>query len=430
MFEPLVIRARRARWWVFGLYLVLIGFGSLAQPKPPGQTVSDRVVQAHREVGTAVVSVRYGIYYTRADETEFVTTDYRVVLDRPGGRVRVDRPGFTLVSDGRDIFLVAEALPGRHLHMPLDGGLTYERLVEVFPDLANPTPPALVYLLAEDPVAQFTGDPSVDATPLGPADGGGQGQIRLAFPLGQGSHQQGFDRESGLVEQVLIDLDVKGQDLEAVRFHYAFEWSAVDEPVDEAVFELDLKQSQEMTTLAAFLSPPGGGGPGGAAGQGGGAGGGTLIGLPLPEIELAVLGSEDKVKLSELGEGVVVLECFATWSKTSVLDLPALAEYEAWCKENNHAVGVYGVAVGEQAEKMTKWMEALEKTAKKEIGLTVLLDPSTEAAMALKLPTVPRTLVVVDGRVVDVFGGVKPTYLEDLKEGTAGWLEKVEDKGE
>ena len=75
---------------------------------------------------------------------------------------------------------------------------------------------------------------------------------------------------------------------------------------------------------------------------------------------------------------------------------------------------------------MTKWIEALEKTAKRKVDLAVLLDTSTQAAMALKLPTVPRTLIVVDGRVVEVYGGLKPTFLGDLKEGLSGWLEKVQ----
>ena len=110
--------------------------------------------------------------------------------------------------------------------------------------------------------------------------------------------------------------------------------------------------------------------------------GGTLIGMPLPEKELGVLATDEKVKLSELDEGVVVLEFFATWSKSSVLDLPALAEFKAWCKEKEHDVRVYGVAVGAQPDHMAKWMDALEKTAKKKVELPILMDASTEAAMA------------------------------------------------
>lgn len=411
---------------VFCAGLMLLAIGAVAQPAPPGPTQTDRVIQVHREVASAVVEVRYGVYFTRIDETEFVTSEYRITFDRPSNRLRIDRPGYTLVSDGTDILLVAEALPGRHLRMPLDGALTYDRLVGVFPDLANPTAPALLYLFDDDPVAQFAEGQVKNASQLHPAQ---TDQIHLAYPLSQGRHTQRFNGESRLIEQVLIDLDVKRQDLEAARFHYAFDWSQVDEPIADAEFVLDLKQSQEMTTLAAFLSPNGGNAqqnPGGPGGQGGGgAAGNTLIGMPLPEIELNVLGSDEKVKLSELDKGVVILEFFATWSKTSVLDLPALAEFKSWCKENKHEVRVYGIAVGDQPDYLTKWIEALEKTAKKEVALPMLMDTSIKAAEAMKLPTVPRTLIVVDGRVVDVYGGVKPTYLDDLKEGMPGWLEKV-----
>jgi hypothetical protein len=424
------IRDRGVLWLALVAGLLLPGPRTEAQPGPPGQTATDRVIEAHRDVQSASVRVDYGVYYSRAEETEFVTTAYRLVFDRPTNRLRIDRPGFTMISDGTDILLTAEALPNRHLRMPLNGKLTYERLLEVFPDLANPTPPALAYLFSKDPVSHFADQQAGGPTPLAPT---ASGQTHLDFPLGgQGRHTQSFDGTSRLLEQVLIDLNVGRADLEAVRFHYDLNWSAINEPVDDAAFEIDLKQSHEMTTLAAFLSPNGGNAQPGPAGQGGGvAAGGSLVGMPLPEIELDVLGTDDKVKLSELDKGVVILECFASWSKTSTLDLPALAEYKAWCKEEGHAVQIYAIAVGEQSNNMTKWMDALEKASKKKIDLPVLMDTSTEAAIALKLPTVPRTLIVVDGRVIDVFGGVKPTYLDDLKKGTSGWLEKIKkEKGE
>lgn len=430
MEQQSVIRVGVVGRLAIGLCLVLSSLSALAQPAPPGQKAQakvDRVIEAHRAVQSATVQASYGLYFARPDETEFVTSRYRIVFDRPTKRVRIDRPGYTLISDGKQIYLVADALPGRHLRVPLTGELTYESLVAVFPDLADPTPPVLVYLLSEDPVAKFVVAEAGAPSALPPTDQ----QTHLDFPLAQGSHKHSFQKRSLLMDEMLVHLSLGQPDLTAVRFHYAFEWSAIDQPVDDTEFELDLKQSHEFTTLAAFLSPNGGNAQAGPGGQGGGvAAGNSLVGMPLPEIELEQLGSDKKVKLSELDEGVVILECFATWSKTSVLDLPALAEFKAWCEENKHEVQTYAVAVGEQAEHMTKWMDALEKTAKKEIDLPVLLDTSTEAAVAMKLPTVPRTMIVVDGRVVDVYGGVKPTYLDDLKKGMPQWLEKVAEQDE
>lgn len=419
---------------VGAILLVLFGLSAVAQPTPPGPTETDRVLQAHREIESAQIDVRFGQYFSYPDETEFAVAEYRLLFDRPGQRLRIDRPGYTLVCDGKDVLLTAEALPGRHLRMPLNNQFTYERFIEVFPDLGQPLPPALVLLTAESPVGQLSGGQAEQLTRVAPEHALPNPSTYLSLPVTQGSAQLVVDTASHHLASMLVQIDAQalaGSGLDAVRLHYDIKWSKLGEPIDDDQFDLDLKQSQEMTTLAAFLSPNGGNAqqnPGaGPGGQGGGvAEGATLIGMPLPDIELDVLGKDEKVKLSELDKGVVVLECFATWSKSSVLDLPALAQFKAWCTEKNHDVRVYGVAVGEQSEHMTKWMDALEKTAKKKVDLPILIDTTTEAAMAMKLPTVPRTLIVVDGRVVEVYGGLKPTYLDDLKEGLPGWLEKVE----
>ena len=434
MNKPKAIRDRHRWQAALTAVLMLLGLSTSAQPGPPGQTETDRVIQAHRAIESAQIDVRFAQYFSYPDETEFAIAEYRVLLDRKAKRVRIDRPGYTLLCDGTNILLAAEALPGRHLKMPMADQFTYERLAEVFPDLAQPIPPALVLLLSESPVEQLSAGQTDQMTRIAPDHPAAPQAIHLSVPMQLGSSELVLDGESRRVQSMLTEVDAQqlaGSGLDAVRMHYDIKWSAVNEPIEEAAFELDLKQSQEMTTLAAFLSPNGGNAQPGPGGQGGGvAQGNTLIGMPLPEIELQLLGSNKKVKLSDLDEGVFVLECFATWSKASVLDLPALAEFKEWCKEKEHAVRVYAVAVGEQSEHMTKWMEALEKTAKKKVDLPILLDTSTEAAVAMKLPTVPRTLVIVDGRVVDVYGGVKPTYLDDLKEGLPGWLEKVKEREE
>lgn len=422
------IRDSRGYQWTLAVCLMLMSVHVSAQPGPPGQTETDRVVQGHQAVATAQIDVRFCQYFSYPDETEFATAEYVVLFDREGQRVRIDRPGYTLICDGKDVLLTAEALPGRHLRMPLEDKFTYERLAEVFPDLGEPIPPALVLLMAESPLVQLSMGQSDQLTRITPEHADRAKSVHLGLPMQLGQGTLVVDAESRLLQSMLAEVgasQLAGSGLDAVRLHYDITWSKVNKPLDDGAFELDLKQSHEMTTLAAFLSPSGGGGQGGPGGQAGGAGG-SLVGMPLPEIELDQLGSDKKVKLSDLDEGVVILECFASWSKTSVLDLPALTDFKAWCKEKKHDIQIYAIAVGDQSEHMAKWVEALEKTAKKKIDTPILMDTATEAAMAMKLPTVPRTLIVVDGRVVDVFGGVKPTYLDDLKEGLPKWLEKVE----
>lgn len=426
-----------ARWgWLVSVAVGLLLTGpAMGQADPPGQTQFHRVVEAHRAVQAVVLEVRFATYYCYPDETEFIDTGYRVALDRPGKRLRIDRPGYTLICDGVDILLVADALPGRHLRIPLSGPLTYERLVEVFPDLADPTAPGLIMLLSDDPVAVLSDGQVQDTTTLGAPNVAGRPLLRFGLPMQLGRCELTCDGKTQLLDQALMEVDSKrlaNAPVDAVRFHYALVWNDINQSVDDALFKLDLKRSQEMTTLAQFLSTgsgvprgPRGAGGGGAPGGGGAAPAATLVGLPLPDVELALLGSDKKVNLADIEEGVAIVEFYASWTKASTLDLPALTAFRAWCEANDHEVAIYGVAVGETDASMGKWMVALERTAKKKITVPILLDPTTDAAMAMKLPTVPRTIIAVDGRVVDVFGGVKPKFLKDLKQGFPKWQEKV-----
>ena len=249
-----------------------------------------------------------------------------------------------------------------------------------------------------------------------------------AINVGFGEAELLHDARTKCLADLRIAVDkqqLAGSGLDAVQFHYGVKWSAVNEEVDDELFELDLNGSTEMTTLAQFLAPSG---PGAGRGPGNVGGGGSLIGQSLPDIELALLGGEEdeKIRLSDLDGGVVVVEFFASWTRPSVLDLPVLEDFSAWAEEEQHEAEVYAVAVGETPESIAKWLEVLEKTAGREVDVPILLDTTTDAAVALKLPTVPRTLIVVDGKIVEVYGGMKPEFLDDLKKGLPGWLEKIE----
>jgi len=404
--------------------------GAPAAPGTPGaaaQSLSDKFVQAHRDVESAVVEVRFSPYFTYPDETQTLTVEYRVVLDRKAGRVRIDRPGYTLICDGKDILLVSDAIKGKHLRVPLEGALSYEKLATVFPDLANPLPPALILLLSDDPMSWLSAGQAQKATPLAPLDTPAGQRALLKLPAQYGDAEFTSLPGSLLLDEMLMKVDptnLAGSGMEAARFHYNVAWSSLNQPVDDALFVLDLKASRQTTTLQDFLAVGGG-----AGGQGQGPGGGaveqpkSLVGQPLPDLDIEQLGSDQKVNLSKLDQKVVVLEFFASWTRPSTLDVPALSDYLAWCQKEGHDVAVYAIAVGESSESMSSWKDKLEKLTGRAIDVPILLDTSTDVAQKLGLPTLPRTMIVIDGKVVDVKGGTKTGFLEELKKATPDWLE-------
>ena len=429
-----------------GLLMAVVASPAVkAQPGPPGPSVSDPAVQAHRSIDTAKLEVRFSTYYCYPDETEFITANYSLVLDRPNNRLRIDRPGFTVICDGKDIVVTAAALPGRHLRLPAPSPLTYETLIKELPDLEHPTAPGLIMLLSNTPMSILSDGQANDATSLGPVKLSGKTLNQLKLPMQLGDCVLSCAQNTNLLDQVLIEVDPKNLQnapVDAVRFHYAMTWSEVGKPVEDKLFEFDLKKSHEMTSMAQFLSNGGVAAPGtvpqghGQPGQGAPPPNpppsppNTIVGMPLPDLDLAVLGQDKTINLFNQDKGVVIVEFYASWTKVSALDLPRLSDFDSWAKEQGTPVKVFAVAVGETKQSMTPWIDALEKTAKQKIEYPILLDSEMKAAMAMKLPTVPRTIIAVDGRVVDVYGGTKPSFLDDLKKGLPEWKIKSESAGD
>ncbi len=385
-----------------------------------GDPLPDRVVQAHRDLERAHVVADYTIYFSYPDETEFVSTHYEVWLDRTTDRLRINRPGFTLVCDGQTVFLRSERIPGRHLEAPLADGLSYDALVRLVPDVNDPVPPALALLLADTPMMWLSAGHAPAADALKPRDDDPAARPRLRLPTQLGDLTFSCDPATLLLDDVVLVADDKqldGSGLVDARFHYGLTVLPAEEPFDDGLFTFDTRQSQAVGTMAELLAPPRN-----PNAQQGGPNAPTLIDLTLPEVELAVLDADETLDLSTLDEGVVVLEFFATWSRPSLTDLGDLVAYQDWADEEGHDVRVFAVNVLEKSKQVREWIALLSEQTGVDYDLPVLLDVTGQAAMTLGLPTVPRTVVFVDGRIVTVFGGVKPEFGQMLRDATPGWL--------
>ena len=392
-----------------------------------------RVVQAHRDIERGHVSAHYTAYFSHPDETEWVSTTYQVWLDRPAQRLRVDRPGFTLVCDGQTVYLRSESLPGRHLETPLGGKLDYAALVDLVPDVNDPVLPTVILMLADEPMFWLSAGHANRAQSLRPQNNDPESRPRLRLTAQLEELTLACDPGSHLLDEGVLLIDPQqfaGTDLTETRLHYQFEITPAAEAFPDKTFQFETEGSQAFATMDELLAPTT---PTTIPHQAAQAGPGqpvTLLGQTLPEIELQVLDQGEMNNLATLDEGLVVLEFFATWSRPSLTDLGDLVAYRDWAQEQGYDLRVIAVNVMEKPKQVREWLERLSQQTGIDYDLPVLLDVAGEAANALGLPTVPRTVVLVDGAIVEVFGGLKPEFGQMLRDATPGWLGEEDTVGE
>ncbi len=135
----------------------------------------------------------------------------------------------------------------------------------------------------------------------------------------------------------------------------------------------------------------------------------SLVGKDAEDIELAMLGSDDKFKLSSYkGKKIVILDFWATWCGPCVRALPILMEGAKEFADKD--VILIGVNQQENPATIKSFLE------KKDWDLKVVLDADGKAAGKYFVRGIPQTVIVgKDGKVKNVHVGLSPTLKDDLK---------------
>lgn len=396
-----------------------------AEPDPAADFIS-----AHQSIQYARLSTTYTATYTGPNHVESTPSDYILLYDRQNSQLRIDRPGFSVACDGEHVTLISPSIPDRYLQVPLDGPLTYARLIEIVPDLADPIAPELILLLEADPAPWLSAGNTPALIPLKPDRDDPLSRQRFNVDTQLGAMTLVAHPDTDRISEALQIADEKhlaGSGLTDARFEWRVVWDSIDEAIDEEDFALDIGEAEQVDSMQAFLAPPTP--PPSAVPPGGGGGGPTLIGLELPEVELGPSGGGEAIALSDLGAeacadgGLLIIEFYANWTRPSAGDIPVLVEFQDWCEENDKPVTVVLIAVMQKRKETQQWLDLLAERTGTPIDLPVLLDPGGQATQALRLPGIPRTMILRDGKIIEVWGNVKPTFAEDLREKVDGWLD-------
>lgn len=127
-----------------------------------------------------------------------------------------------------------------------------------------------------------------------------------------------------------------------------------------------------------------------------------------PVFTLAALSGEEIALSNKLGEGVIVLDFFATWCPPCVRGLPVIdslsKEFEA------QGVQFYAVNVMEDKDAVQSFIKS------KGLELEVLLDQSGEVSDLYHVQGIPQTVIIgKDGKVHTVHVGVTSGFEEELR---------------
>ena len=154
-----------------------------------------------------------------------------------------------------------------------------------------------------------------------------------------------------------------------------------------------------------------------------------VIGTPAPDFTLELLGSNEKVTLSEVKEKVIVLDFWATWCVPCKKMHPALEAVYKWAKENNKSIAFYCINQKEESKLVSEYWE------KNSSDIPVLLDTDSSVFTAYKGSGIPYIIIISGGIIQNALigsgakVGVLEQYIKDMIVTAEGFsLDELDEK--
>ena len=326
-------------------------------------------------------------------------TTMSLTFDRSSDKLKLEHPNATVVVKDGTLRATLTDADGYYIETAMPE-LSYDALTQAVPALGQPQMLNLVLLLADDPASTLAGEPADFA----PAD-----DATSILDTPAGTWQIRFNSEE-LATAAIFEMKAGQMGPNAAEMSYDYTLATGEKALARDAFALDTTGRQKVDSfqgLVAALQSGGTGGGAGAAAQD--AGGSPLVGNDAPDFTLARLEGEEKVKLSDLDDRVVVLDFWATWCPPCVKGMPEVQAVRDWAKQENKPVDVFAVNLREQPGQVRDFLK------KHDLDLPVLMDDDGSAAEAYRVEAIPTTVVIAYGKVANVHVGLAPNLQSALK---------------
>jgi peroxiredoxin len=322
----------------------------------------------------------------------FDGTSDKLKLEHPNGTVVVQDGTLRATLTDADGYYIETAMPE----------LSYDALTQAVPAIGQPQMLNLVLLLADDPASALAGQPASFTT----AD-----DATKVLDTAAGTWRIRLNNEE-LATTAIFEMKAGQMGPNAAEISYDYTLATGEKALARDSFALDTTGRQKVDSFQGLVAAlqsggPAGGGGAGAAAQGGG--GSPLVGNDAPDFTLARLEGDEKVKLSDLDDRVVVLDFWATWCPPCVEGLPEVQAVHDWAKQENKPVEVFAVNLREQPGQVRNFLD------RHDLDLPVLMDTEGKVAESYGVEAIPTTIVIAYGKVAEVHVGLTPNLQSALK---------------
>lgn len=128
----------------------------------------------------------------------------------------------------------------------------------------------------------------------------------------------------------------------------------------------------------------------------------------LPDITLERIDISGSFELAAVDETTTVVNLWATWCAPCRREIPDLERFH---RSNSDSIDLIGINIGDDPEQIIEFLDGLTDPT---VTYTQLADPLADVADHLGTSTLPVTLVIDGGRIVERVDG--PIELDELNE--------------
>ncbi len=403
-----------------------------------GQEQIQKTLQAYQDTKQYESHVVITVLQDSGRIKSTATADYNFTFDRDVVKLLNDRTDFFMVIDQGKLSIKSDQIPASFVRIDAPTPLTYEELLKQASFINNIAQPDLLYLTSIMPTLHLGGriieNKTWDSLPPRADDPAKRPGIKA--PIGSEELTFWIDPATQLITQVVRGPGPNVKDPTKTFTTYDIQIKIHNKDLPKDAFKFDANGLIEKPTVEAWLAAPAANPAAPPAAEAApGADAPAPQAVPVPgkaaaparepksidpkNITLKTLDDKD-VKLTDLNAKVVVLTFWESWAKSCHEAMPKMQLVSDWMTESKTPGIYYAVNIREDVKDVKTFL------TQNKLTLPVLLDPEGKAGEFFVVNNLPKTVILINGKVFKAFNGLSPNMDREIKSAILDGLKRAQ----